>query len=46
VLYLASLAVPGVVPPLRETPGRVDRLGAVLGETDVDTIIARWTASA
>jgi hypothetical protein len=30
------------VPRLAETPGRVDRLGATLGETDVHEVIERW----
>ena len=39
---LRTLAVPGTVPRLADTPGRVDRLGAELGEADVAEIIARW----
>lgn len=37
------LTVPGVVPRLTATPGRIDRLGARLGETTVDEILERWT---
>jgi crotonobetainyl-CoA:carnitine CoA-transferase CaiB-like acyl-CoA transferase len=37
-----ELVVPGTVPRLAETPGRVDRLGATLGETDVHEVIERW----
>lgn len=37
-----ALVVPGTVPRLMGTPGRVDRLGATLGETDVASMIERW----
>jgi succinyl-CoA:(S)-malate CoA-transferase subunit B len=39
---LGELVVPGTVPRLTGTPGRVDRLGATLGETDVASMIERW----
>ena len=39
---LGELVVPGTVPRLMGTPGRVDRLGATLGETDVASMIERW----
>lgn len=39
---LGTLTVPGTLPRLVDTPGRVDRLGATLGETDVATVIERW----
>lgn len=39
---LGTLVVPGIVPRLMGTPGRVDRLGATLGETDVASMIERW----
>lgn len=39
---LGELVVPGTVPRLAETPGRVDRLGATLGEADVHEVIERW----
>ncbi len=39
-----ELVVPGTVPRLAETPGRVDRLGATLGEADVHEVIERWRA--
>ncbi len=39
---LGSLTVPGTVPRLTETPGRVDRLGATLGETGAVAAIGRW----
>lgn len=38
-----TLTVPGVVPRLTATPGRIDRLGATLGEATVDDILERWT---
>mgnify|MGYP001604976726 CR=1 FL=1 len=41
-----ELVVPGTVPRLTETPGRVDRLGALLGESSIDEILAQWRASA
>lgn len=37
------LTVPGVVPRLTATPGRIERLGATLGETTADQILERWT---
>jgi crotonobetainyl-CoA:carnitine CoA-transferase CaiB-like acyl-CoA transferase len=38
-----ELTVPGTVPQLTGTPGRIDRLGAMLGEADVRQIIDRWS---
>lgn len=38
-----ELRVPGVVPRLSGTPGRVDRLGAILGEASAAEIIDRWS---
>ena len=40
---LGSLVVPGTVPRLMETPGRIDRLGATLGESDAAQVIERWS---
>ncbi|NOX30713.1 MAG: CoA transferase [Actinobacteria bacterium] len=39
---LGELTVPGVVPALSDTPGRVDRLGGVQNETSAAAIVARW----
>jgi crotonobetainyl-CoA:carnitine CoA-transferase CaiB-like acyl-CoA transferase len=39
---LGSLAVAATLPRLLETPGRIDRLGATLGEVDADEMIERW----
>ena len=40
---VGSLVVPGTVPRLMETPGRIDRLGATLGESDAAQVIERWS---
>jgi crotonobetainyl-CoA:carnitine CoA-transferase CaiB-like acyl-CoA transferase len=42
---LGELIVPGTVPRLVDTPGRVDRLGAGLGDGDIDAIVARWSSA-
>lgn len=42
---LGQITVPGVVPRLSETPGRVDRLGGQQNETTVAQIVARWENS-
>ncbi len=39
---LGEITVPGVVPRLSKTPGRVDRLGGQRNETTVAQIVARW----
>ena len=39
---LGEITVPGVVPRLSETPGRVDRLGGMQNEMTVDKILKRW----
>ncbi len=36
--------VSGVVPRLADTPGRVDRIGATLGEDTIENAIAGWPA--
>lgn len=42
---VGPLTVPGVVPRLSETPGRVDRLGGQQNETTVEAILARWLSN-
>jgi len=39
---LGKLTVPGVVPALSDTPGRVDRLGGTQNEASAAAIVARW----
>lgn len=39
---IGELRVPGIVPRLSETPGRVDRLGGTQNETTAAAILARW----
>ncbi len=39
---LGDITVPGVVPRLSRTPGRVERLGGQQNETTVAQIVARW----
>lgn len=38
-----QITVPGVVPRLLDTPGVVERLGAVLGELSIEQAIERWS---
>lgn len=40
------VSVPGVVPKLLDSPGRIERLGCDLGELDIDQAIDRWRSAA
>lgn len=39
------VSVPGVVPRLLDSPGRIERLGCELGELDIDQAIDRWRSA-
>lgn len=39
---IGELTIPGVVPRLSETPGRVERLGGTAGESTAQKILERW----